>query len=405
MTQARHEVRLMASALLVLALAGGGGCTRESAAPGEFAGSVLVDDIRLSVPQLALPEPDLEVGFPPAADAESAPPSRHDARSSIVKFSTSLGQRALVASVPVTAGQSVSSGDVIAVLDDRLLALDVEQARLAARTARASVKMIDSRLGEVSDSRTEVAEARATLEQSLADARRARAELVSKLDDARAALKQVEAALSALPPGVPAPPGLPDPNELRAGIGQLENAIARIDSGIAKAKAGRAELTSASGRLGDAERALRNARELAVIGVQAADVNLKIAKQRLADSTIRSPADATIVQVARVGDVLAPGAPLATLRPRLPSRVRVWVQPEQLAELGVGTRADVLVDSAPGQRFVARVSATGAKASFPPTTLSTRIIHLTRAVPVELTLDGNATLAPGTPADVIVKDR
>ena len=62
--------------------------------------------------------------------------------------------------------------------------------------------------------------------------------------------------------------------------------------------------------------------------------------------------------------------------------------------------AGVRTDSHP-EAIAARVTRIGTRAEHPPSYLATKEVHLTRAVPVRVTLDDTSTaLAPGTPADV-----
>ena len=143
------------------------------------------------------------------------------------------------------------------------------------------------------------------------------------------------------------------------------------------------------------------------MGVDGAKVGVQVAEYQRELAVLRSPVDGTVVSVASVGDVLAPGATVAEIRRDGPPRVTTWLAPEELRAIGVGTEAEVRADWFPAglgrEPISGRVTNVSTQAEYPPTSFATSEIHLTRAIRVETTLSDTAeqpALPPGTPVDV-----
>ncbi len=389
----RHRSTLICvvvASLLLLA-----GC--EPADSG-YTGTILADEITLSVPRLPTPAVRL--------DDTTAENPRQTVRS-VVVATTSMGARSRIDSVTVRAGDEVEAGQVVAIVAPGLPDAEITAREADARAARARVDVIESRLDDVADNRGTVRESRAEVTAAIAELTRTRADLKAKLADAKAALAAIEAMTpppGSLPPTMTPPPGMPDPAALKGAVAQLEAGIAKVDAGLAKARAGLRKLDSASATLSDAKSALENGRVLARAGVDALDAATEVARAQRELAVVRAPSAGTVVWAARPGAVLAPGAPLATIRTLGPRRVRTWLPVEAADSVQPGAAARVELDSM-AEPFSATVTLVGVSADFPPTTLATREIHMTRAVPVEVTLDTDVALPPGTPADLFITTR
>jgi hypothetical protein len=85
--------------------------------------------------------------------------------------------------------------------------------------------------------------------------------------------------------------------------------------------------------------------------------------------------------------------------------VRTWLSASELPALAIGQEVVVGADWARGGRASGRVTRIGEALAFPPTNFATRVIHLTRAVPVEATVDSDEPLPPGTPVDISFNER
>jgi hypothetical protein len=72
----------------------------------------------------------------------------------------------------------------------------------------------------------------------------------------------------------------------------------------------------------------------------------------------------------------------------------------------VGSAVSASSDSHPAAAFPGHVTAVFPVYGYPPTSLPTTLIHMTRAFKVSVTLDDTAApLPPGTPADLTISTR
>jgi len=404
---ARHRIAVSSLvATLVVAALAIAGC---SASGGQTELSGRVDDSLtvVSAPALAAPSP-----LPAPANARSRPAT--------VAVIAGLGQAQRLVSVPVRQGDRVHAGDVVARLDDAALAAAIGSAKASRRIALAQIGVLDARLDVVADARSTIAENRATVRDAIAKLTRTRADLAEKLAAARkqlATLRALQRRLPSIPPGsrpptgsVP-PGGLPNAAQIAAAISKLESAvaqltagIAKIDAGLARARTGLAKLGDASATTADARAALRGVRRVAREATGASAVAVRLAEAQRDLAVLRSPVDGTVVTAPHTGESAIPGAPVVSIRPDTASAVDVYVPPERLGDLRVGDSAIVELDSHPGQRHPATVTLIGVRAVYPPSWMSTTEVHMTRALPVRVTLnDPEVALPAGTPADVTLE--
>lgn len=407
MPTAYSAIRL-APAFLVMALlfAGLSGCNE--ATVNEYSGTIQDDVFEIQIPALPTPAVDVNAWEQSARTQQAAGAGRPTGA-----LALSTGPRSRVASAPVEEGDRVEVGQTVAILDDALLRAAVQQARTAAKRSRSDVAVIEQRLDDVASGKTTIAEKRADVASTISDLNRTRSDLVAKRAEARAALAQLERIPLPPPGSVPPtlPPGTPDPNavrsnitQLRAGIAQMDAAIARIDSGLAQARGGLGQIDSSRQELNDAQAQLTDLSKLAEIGADASAVAVDLAEAQLEMATLRSPVNGVVVSVTRVGSVLAAGAPAVSIRADRPRRIRIWLPPDRIGSVAVGDAAQVRLDSLEAT-YEGRVSRIGVFAGFPPTSLATSEIHLTRATDAEITLDTTEQLPPGVPADVVILTR
>ncbi len=398
-----------------------------SAGPTDYAGRVVDDTAKLQVPALSMPSVNLDAGFAQTAGPAATTPQRSTVATAVAL--TGIGSVSRVTSVAVQAGDDVRVGDEIARLDARALDANVAVAKAGLSAARAQVGVLDDALDTVASNRATLATKRGQIDSAASKLATTRTQLAAQLASLKALLAKIEALGAGggrpplppggtmptgsvpppggLPPGAPPAGGMPDPAKLRAGIAKLTAALAKIDAGLAQVSAGRAQLASASAKLSDARRQLRDLRRLARVGVDGAKVGVQVAEYQRELAVLRSPVDGTVVSVASVGDVLAPGATVAEIRRDGPPRVTTWLAPEELGAIGVGTEAEVRADWFPtglGREPISgRVTNVSTQAEYPPTSFATSEIHLTRAIRVEITLSDTAeqpALPPGAPVDV-----
>lgn len=408
-------------------------------------GRVVADTVSVQAPALAVPRVSLDAGFvtPPGAPAAA----------STVPALLSLGAAQRVSAVEVQLGDHVEEGDVLLRFDDAALAAQERVAEADVAVAKAQVAVIDAAVDTTHDKESDLRDTREEVEDGIAEGKSARADLVEKRDDARAAaaklpkqlatveknlrdltakrkdaekqLREVEATLEALPAETPAEQRAPlleaqkklnaGLKELKAGVAKLNTArkkitdaqsqlrkaipqltkgIATVDDKLAEARDAVKKIDKAITKLEDARATLKRNRRLAVIAAD--DTTVNRAGTAREQAVVRAPADGVVADIARVGDVVAPGATVAEItRPALV--VLTWLAPEQAARACLDAPATVAVDSLTAP-IDGRISRILPLAAYPPSYHATDQVHLTRAVPVEVTLD--AALPPGAPADL-----
>jgi HlyD family secretion protein len=313
------------------------------------------------------------------------------------RTSPASGQPAVagaIAAVEVSEGSRVTTGQVIARLDDRTLALQVDTARAGARLAKARIGVADANLDTLASKAATLADARKKLDAALATLRASRSDVARNLAAA-------EDAVAHMPPVLP--PGVPDPRVL---VAKLKAALAQIDTGLAKATAGRAKLSTASAKLSDARSQLRGLRRVLVLAADAAGVGVQVADARRALAAVRAPVAGLVTWVAEAGSVAFAGQPVARLAPDGPVVLDTYLDADQLALVRLGAEAQASSDSHPSASFSGRVTGVTPVFGYPPTSLPTSLVHMTRAFRVSVTLDDPAAPLPaGTPADLTISTR
>jgi multidrug resistance efflux pump len=350
-------------------------------------------------------------------------------------------------SVNVRVGDHVTTGTVLAQLDTATLDLGVAYAKVTAEQTKNTVKVLDNSIDtiisnqdKISTGRSQLATGKAKLatgKQQLATAKatllKAKAGLLasqSQLLDAKKNRAQLEAQLAAkkkeaaaYPPGtVPAKllgeiaglekllasigPGLA---KISAGLAQVNAGLAKVATGEAALQTGSAALSTAAGKLATASDALRtakkqvvNARNVTRIIAQNADVPVELAQAKRDLATIVSPVSGYVTQAATNGQVVIVGAPVVRIQQVAPALVDTFITPEQLAQVHVGSPADITSDSDGGRVLHASVAIIGADAQYPPTIFPTDVVHMTRTVKVTLRLDSGEAPPPGTPVDISI---
>lgn len=442
-------------AAVALAVAGLGACSRESGVL-HLVGTVEDSLTVVVMPTIVMPTVDLDAGFSttqtPAQPTASAQPANLRATSPALSI-TGLGGAWRLATVTVREGSQVSAGQPIATVEDGILAAGVRAAEATAATAAAQVPVLADRISEVDDKRATLADKRSQLTKALATLTSTRATLATNraqlaanqttlqrnrtslratLDGLLATQTKVRAVLASLPtdPSIPLPPGTPTRAELTAQLAAIATGITNATTGLAKLDAGLAQLSSGltqidsglaqlatkssqvrtglttvdNGRtaLADARVQLVDAQGIARVVADTAQVAVALAREQHALTTVTAPVTGVVVRAATAGDLLAPGAVLATIRPTGPATVRVWLAPDQRALVCLKDAAQVRGDWMPGDADVAgTVTSIGDYADYPPSSNVTDEVHLTRAVPVDVTT-AHDPLPAGVPVQVTV---
>jgi multidrug resistance efflux pump len=448
----RREARLRAHArvctlicVLALAALAVSGCARGGRSGSgllELTGSIVADRVEVQVPALALPVVDVTAGLPSASTFTSGTSASASASSTAATQTSSanaggsgsagqsgsgsqrsgaqnpllsMGSRAHVVSMAVQPGDHVSEGDILAELDRRMLDAGVRFARDGARVASANIGVIEQRISDLGGSNADLDTQRSELTSTVAHLQETSATLASQLTTTQAALAQVDASIKAAQShpatGTP-PPGMPTLAQLQAqrakilaGIAKIEAAIAKVSSGIKKAQEGITKIDEGKAKMSEARSRLEIVLEAARAAADAANARVELAQTRADQATVRATAGGTVIEAARVGDVLAAGAPLVVIERDTAREVETWVEAGQSKAVRLGQGATVQLDSRPGESFSAQVTFIAKETAFPPTSHATKVIHMVRALRVRVTLHETVGLPAGTPAEVTITTR
>ena len=287
------------------------------------------------------------------------------------EISVSAKIRARVAQVHASEGHEVASGAVLLTLDlseleaqrqETLASLHDAEARLALVQAGARGEDIERTRSEVAEAAynleryengsrpEEILQAEGTLRSARAAHEQAAREharvmtLFASVDVARTRVELVE-------------------TELEAAKGRLESARQQV----ALAKAGaRAEDRAASREklrqrqaAYDLVRAGARPEEITAArwGVERTRASLKLLDVQLADARITAPADGTVTHmIAKPGEVVGPGQPLAILVTHNSQWVDVFIEETVVGSMEIGQLAKLTLKAFPGRSFPGRVS-------------------------------------------------
>ena len=382
---------------LALTLAG---CTP---APSGLVVSGTVED-RLEtvvVPAANVPAVNLDAGFTSLSGSTSPVTGRTSPRLSTAASTYGLGTFVRLADVTVASGDTVTVGQSLGRIDTSALAAQGGAAKADAAVAAAQVGLLADAIDTTYDKQADVEDAKAKVSDAIdrihsgrAKLLKARATLRKNLPRARQGLAQVEAAIAGIPPTFPVPEALrAKQKQLTAAVRAMEKGLEKINAtlptlanGLRKASAGLRRLNDALATIADARGSLRDLKELAELQAKALKVPIDVVRAQLALSVFSSPVDGVVVEAASPGAILAPGATAVSIRESRPSTITAWLSPGQLAQVCQGDPATITGDWMPaGTGVQARLTVIGTRADYPPTSVATEEIHLTRAVEVHLT--------------------
>jgi HlyD family secretion protein len=207
----------------------------------------------------------------------------------------------------------------------------------------------------------------------------------------------------------------PDRLELQAQSAGAQQAALRdaVQAGRAQAELARANYQRSASlfqrgflpraRL-DSDRAARDAAaadlDRAVRELNAAGANTGLATTRLDDLNGAAPAAGTIQQIYhRPGEVVAAGAPIASLLTPQNMKVRFFAPEPLLAQLPVGANVAVSCSGCP-ENLIARVSFVAAEPQFTPPVIYSLDRREKLVFLVEARFDAATPVRPGMPVDV-----
>ncbi|HET8900792.1 MAG TPA: HlyD family secretion protein [Holophagaceae bacterium] len=258
------------------------------------------------------------------------------------------------------------------------------------------------------DLQAEVAQAQASLDAAIADARKARLSAVQGRTSDMARARAMVAAQAAISEKAQADLARLAPLAQRAEISQQQ-----FDAAKAEAKVASSQL-AAAGQLFDAVRQEAGSRQAGAEAQDAktekAKADLDALKLKLSYCTITAPVDGIVTRkTVQIGQVLQPGQSLMTVVPEH-SFVIANFKETQLAKMRPGQKAEVEVDMN-GKTLDATVdsisAATGASMSLlPPENATGNFVKVVQRIPVKITFDAkdatDAGLRPGMNVTVTV---
>jgi HlyD family secretion protein len=193
--------------------------------------------------------------------------------------------------------------------------------------------------------------------------------------------------------------------QARATLDQLEHPA--IENDLAAAQAA---IDMAQAQLDDL-RAGPTAEDLAVLqagvdqaqgAIATAQASVDLLDVQIAKLTIAAPLDGTVLaRSAEPGELAVPGGALLTIADLEHLTITVYVPEDRYGQVRLGARAELRVDSYPGEVFGAAVVHVADQAEFTPRNVQTPGGRKTTVFAVKLSIDNpGGRLKPGMPADV-----
>ena len=289
----------------------------------------------------------------PARDAAAATlllSGNIEAHTSVLSFK---GVQSCIVQLPLQEGRSVRSGELLAQLDMRDLAQQVAVSEAAVVVQR---RQLDAALQNGEAARKTVAADQATLAQR-------------ELDLGRARGLQQQGFVS------------------DAAVDVARTAVLQAHAGLERDQA----LLLAAERNVDVARA----------ALDGAGQALELARLQRANATLVAPFDGVIVaRQAELGEVVAPGTPVATLADLDHVWLRAYLNETDLGRVRLGQEVAVSTDAFPGRSFQGRLAFVAAQAEFTPKSVETHAERVTLVYRVKIDLDNAGHwLLPGMPAD------
>jgi len=298
-----------------------------------------------------------------------------------------------IAQIKVHEGDTVQTGQVLAVLDDAQILAKVNQAKAAVAAIAAQRQALATALGAL---RKQV-----PLEQASANTGIGQADAM--LGKARAAGAQAERDAARLEDlaqrgSVPVQ---------RAELARVAAVAAAADVTAADQGLVRSRALAAQAGLGQ-DRVNAKESELAAVTAQQAQAQatLQEVESVLADLSLKAPSTGVVMmRVREPGEIVAAGSPVLELVDLDHLYVKVYVPELQIGKLRLGLPARIHTDTFAKNSFAATVRTISSRAEFTPKEVQTQDERVKLTYAVKLYLDSNPAhqLTPGIPADAVVR--
>ncbi len=269
--------------------------------------------------------------------------------------------------IRVREGDRVSTGDIIAVLDDEQLRARIEQAQAEVQQAQAKARSARDQIAVLNE-QLQQEEANVAQQEAAQDIASFDKEAYTRLARSGAvAERQGKQAVSTA-------------DQQAAAVAGAKRRVAGVNMQLAQQQATIAD---------------------AMASVSHTQAQLTEAMENRQDLTVKAPFDGTVVtRVAEPGEVITSGTPVITLLDLSKVYLRGFVPEGQIGKVKVGQAAHVYLDSNPKQPVDAYVSRIDPQATFTPENTYFRDDRVKQVVGLKLQLKGALGYAkPGMPAD------
>jgi HlyD family secretion protein len=269
--------------------------------------------------------------------------------------------------IRVREGDRVSTGDIIAVLDDAQLRARIEQAQAEVQQAQAKARSARDQIAVLNEQLRQE-EANVVQQEAAQDIASFDKEAYTRLARSGAVAERqgIQAASTA--------------DQQAAAVAGAKRRVAGVNMQLAQQQATIAD---------------------AMASVSHTQAQLTEAMENRQDLTVKAPFDGTVVtRVAEPGEVITEGTPVITLLDLSKVYLRGFVPEGQIGKVKVGQAAHVYLDSNPKQPVDAYVSRIDPEATFTPENTYFRDDRVKQVVGLKLQLKGALGYAkPGMPAD------
>jgi HlyD family secretion protein len=352
-----------------------------------------------------------------------------------VKLASEIG--GLVMQVTADEGALVRKGDVLLRVDDSMLLAQRAQAEAAVQVARAQRDhlLAGARPEQIEAARATISSTQALLDGAKADLNRVLAGATdadilgarAQLEGAKAQAKLTQDAYNDVSNGRATAKeygvqggGLGAAEEqMRARLNAANSQVAAAEAQVNRVLSGATsdEIQGARARVAAVQAQLEGAQaqyRLTVSGasreqiamadaaVAQAEASLRLFDVQSNKLTARAPQDGTLLaRNVEVGQVLAPGATVFVIGKLDTLQITVYLPETTYGQVKLGQKAQVTVDSHPGEAFAATVIHIADEAEFTPRNVQTVEGRRATVYAVKLdVLNPEGKLKPGMPADV-----
>ena len=298
-----------------------------------------------------------------------------------------------IAQILVREGETVKTGQVLAILDDAQVKTKVAQLEAQVAAAEAQVVAVQAQLDAMrKDVPLTVSSAGTGIGQAEAVVAKATAAEAQALRDAERMHVLFERGSVA---------------RQRAEMAQLAATAASADLNAARQGLNRSGTLQAEARLGY-DKLKTQAAQLAAVSAQRDQAKAGLAEVNsvLADLSLKAAAPGVVMtRIREVGEVVAAGSPVFDLVDLDRLYLKVYVPEVAIGKVRVNLPAQVYSDAFPDRVFEATVGTVASRAEFTPKEVQTpdERVKLTYAVKLYLRANPDHQITPGVPADAVIR--